>query len=94
MGPDRSPLLSDRHKLPLLEAFILEVFRHSSFLPFTIPHWYGPSRRARTRPPVLSSHPLHALSASSTSKDTSLNGYFIPKDTCVFINQWQVNHDP
>ncbi|RXN18442.1 cytochrome P450 1A1-like protein [Labeo rohita] len=31
---------------------------------------------------------------SDTSKDTSLNGYFIPKDTCVFVNQWQVNHDP
>uniref|UniRef100_A0A4W5NBZ8 Cytochrome P450 1A n=1 Tax=Hucho hucho TaxID=62062 RepID=A0A4W5NBZ8_9TELE len=28
------------------------------------------------------------------ASDTSLNGYFIPKDTCVFINQWQVNHDP
>ncbi|KAF3832128.1 hypothetical protein F7725_025793 [Dissostichus mawsoni] len=26
--------------------------------------------------------------------DTSLNGYYIPKDTCVFINQWQINHDP
>ncbi|KPP64046.1 cytochrome P450 1A1-like, partial [Scleropages formosus] len=23
-----------------------------------------------------------------------LNGYFIPKDTCIFINQYQVNHDP
>uniref|UniRef100_A0A671Y0W8 Cytochrome P450 1A n=1 Tax=Sparus aurata TaxID=8175 RepID=A0A671Y0W8_SPAAU len=54
--------------LPFLEAFILEIFRHSSFLPFTIPH--------------------------CSSKDTSLNGYFIPKDTCVFINQWQINHDP
>lgn len=30
----------------------------------------------------------------SATKDTSLNGYFIPKDTCVFINQWQINHDP
>ncbi|XP_039587550.1 cytochrome P450 1A4-like [Passer montanus] len=49
------------------EAFILEMFRHSSFLPFTIPH--------------------------STTKATVLNGYYIPKDTCVFINQWQVNHD-
>lgn len=29
----------------------------------------------------------------SSTKDTSLNGYFIPKDTCVFINQWQINHD-
>lgn len=68
VGKDRTPLLSDRANLPLLESFILEIFRHSSFLPFTIPH--------------------------CTSKDTSLNGYFIPKDTCVFVNQWQVNHDP
>ncbi|XP_054464279.1 cytochrome P450 1A1 [Anoplopoma fimbria] len=68
VGLDRSPLLSDKSNLPFLEAFILEILRHSSFLPFTIPH--------------------------CTTKDTSLNGYFIPKDTCVFINQWQVNHDP
>lgn len=39
VGLDRSPLLSDRPNLPNLEAFILELFRHSSFLPFTIPHW-------------------------------------------------------
>ncbi|XP_064192146.1 cytochrome P450 1A1-like [Anguilla rostrata] len=68
VGLERTPLLSDKANLPLLEAFILELFRHSSFLPFTIPH--------------------------CTTKDTALNGYFIPKDTCVFINQWQVNHDP
>ncbi|CAN9506807.1 unnamed protein product [Ophioblennius macclurei] len=68
VGLDRSPRLSDRNKLPFMECFILEMFRHSSFMPFTIPH--------------------------CTSKDTSLNGYFIPKDTCVFINQWQVNQDP
>ncbi|KAM3626290.1 uncharacterized protein V6R79_026231 [Siganus canaliculatus] len=68
VGLDRTPRLSDKSNLPFLEAFILEVFRHSSFLPFTIPH--------------------------CTTKDTSLNGYFIPKDTCVFINQWQINHDP
>ncbi|XP_063738317.1 LOW QUALITY PROTEIN: cytochrome P450 1A1 [Eleginops maclovinus] len=68
VGLNRSPLLSDKPNLPSLEAFILELFRHSSFLPFTIPH--------------------------CATKDTSLNGYFIPKDTCVFINQWQINHDP
>ncbi|XP_019722334.1 cytochrome P450 1A1 [Hippocampus comes] len=68
VGLHRSPLLSDKVNLPLLEAFILEIFRHSSFLPFTIPH--------------------------CTTKDTSLNGFFIPKDTCVFINQWQINQDP
>ncbi|XP_041670114.1 cytochrome P450 1A1 [Cheilinus undulatus] len=67
VGLDRTPLLADKPRLPYLEAFILELLRHSSFLPFTIPH--------------------------CTTKDTSLNGYFIPKDTCVFINQWQVNHD-
>lgn len=68
VGLDRAPVLSDKPNLPILEAFILEIFRHSSFLPFTIPH--------------------------CTTKNTSLNGYFIPKDTCVFINQWQINHDP
>ncbi|NXF74136.1 CP1A5 protein, partial [Sclerurus mexicanus] len=67
IGRERRPRLSDRGTLPYTEAFILEMFRHSSFLPFTIPH--------------------------STTKDTVLNGYYIPKDCCVFINQWQVNHD-
>ncbi|XP_043933132.1 cytochrome P450 1A1 [Protopterus annectens] len=28
-----------------------------------------------------------------TTKNVVLNGYFIPQATCVFINQWQVNHD-
>ncbi|NXH07325.1 CP1A5 protein, partial [Loxia leucoptera] len=67
IGRERRPRLSDRGTLPYTEAFILEMFRHSSFLPFTIPH--------------------------STTKDTVLNGHFIPKDRCVFVNQWQVNHD-
>uniref|UniRef100_A0A8C8SRB2 Cytochrome P450 1A n=1 Tax=Pelusios castaneus TaxID=367368 RepID=A0A8C8SRB2_9SAUR len=67
IGRERRPRLSDRPMLPYTEAFILEMFRHSTFLPFTIPH--------------------------CTTKDTVLNGYFIPKDLCVFVNQWQVNHD-
>ncbi|NXI38466.1 CP1A5 protein, partial [Galbula dea] len=67
IGWERRPRLSDRGMLPYTEAFILEVFRHSSFLPFTIPH--------------------------STTRDTVLNDYYIPKDCCVFVNQWQVNHD-
>lgn len=40
--------------------------------------------------------PLTSLSTRasfSTTKATVLNGYYTPKDTCVFINQWQVNHD-
>ncbi|XP_054839192.1 cytochrome P450 1B1 [Eublepharis macularius] len=30
----------------------------------------------------------------STTVDTTLMGYHIPKNTVVFINQWSVNHDP
>ncbi|XP_059802562.1 cytochrome P450 1A1 [Hypanus sabinus] len=67
IGKDRSPRIADKPLLPYTEAFIMETFRHSSFLPFTIPH--------------------------CTTKDTSLNGYFVSKNTCVFVNQWQVNHD-
>lgn len=37
---------------------------------------------------------LTAISSPpSTTKDTVLNGYYIPKGRCVFVNQWQVNHD-
>lgn len=67
IGKDRSPRITDKPSLPYTEAFIMETFRHSSFLPFTIPH--------------------------CTTKDTALNGYYISKNTCVFVNQWQVNHD-
>ncbi|XP_006749671.1 cytochrome P450 1A1 [Leptonychotes weddellii] len=67
IGRARQPRLSDRPQLPYLEAFILETFRHGSFVPFTIPH--------------------------STTKDTSLSGFYIPKGRCVFVNQWQINHD-
>ncbi|XP_045651150.1 cytochrome P450 1A2 isoform X1 [Ursus americanus] len=67
IGRARRPRLSDRPQLPYMEAFILEIFRHTSFVPFTIPH--------------------------STTRDTTLKGFYIPKERCVFINQWQVNHD-
>ncbi|XP_037689320.1 cytochrome P450 1A2 [Choloepus didactylus] len=67
IGRARQPRLSDRPQLPYMEAFILETFRHSSFVPFTIPH--------------------------STTRDTTLNGFYIPKGRCIFVNQWQVNHD-
>lgn len=30
----------------------------------------------------------------STTADTSINGYRIPKNTVVFVNQWSSNHDP
>ncbi|ELK03489.1 Cytochrome P450 1A2 [Pteropus alecto] len=66
-GKPRWPRLSNRPQMPYMEAFLLETFRHSSFVPFTIPH--------------------------NTTRDTTLNGFHIPKEHCVFINQWHVNHD-
>uniref|UniRef100_A0A3Q3W8Z0 Cytochrome P450 1A n=1 Tax=Mola mola TaxID=94237 RepID=A0A3Q3W8Z0_MOLML len=30
----------------------------------------------------------------STTTDTTIMGYAVPKDTVVFINQWSINHDP
>ncbi len=30
----------------------------------------------------------------STTSDVTIEGFHIPKDTVVFINQWSVNHDP
>uniref|UniRef100_A0A452DS72 Uncharacterized protein n=1 Tax=Capra hircus TaxID=9925 RepID=A0A452DS72_CAPHI len=35
----KSPRFEDRKILPYTEAFINEIFRHTSFLLFTIPHW-------------------------------------------------------
>ncbi|XP_071780121.2 cytochrome P450 1D1 [Centroberyx gerrardi] len=67
IGAARLPRFADKPKMPFTEAFMYEVFRHASYVPFTIPH--------------------------CTTTNITLNGYFIPKDTCVFINQYQVNHD-
>uniref|UniRef100_A0A3B1IJJ6 Cytochrome P450 1A n=1 Tax=Astyanax mexicanus TaxID=7994 RepID=A0A3B1IJJ6_ASTMX len=68
VGLNRLPTFEDKAKMPYTEAFLYEVFRHASYMPFTLPH--------------------------CTTENITLNGYFIPKDTCVFINQYQVNHDP
>lgn len=38
VGPDRLPTIEDRHSMPLLDAFIYEMMRFTSFVPVTIPH--------------------------------------------------------
>ncbi|NWS72491.1 CP1B1 protein, partial [Crotophaga sulcirostris] len=38
VGRSRLPMAEDRPHLPLLEAFIYETLRYSSFVPITIPH--------------------------------------------------------
>uniref|UniRef100_A0A8D0HAU9 Cytochrome P450 family 1 subfamily D member 1 n=1 Tax=Sphenodon punctatus TaxID=8508 RepID=A0A8D0HAU9_SPHPU len=63
----RSPRFDDRKDMHYTEAFINEIFRHTTFIPFTIPH--------------------------CATKDAILNGYFIPQNTWIFINMYQVNHD-
>lgn len=47
----------------------------------------------RMQKSLFASQTLTVLSLSSTTRDTVLNGYYVPKDRCVFVNQWQVNHD-
>ncbi|KAK7802236.1 hypothetical protein U0070_025448, partial [Myodes glareolus] len=36
---------------------------------------------------------LFTNTSTTTMRDTSLNDFHIPKEHCIFINQWQVNHD-
>ena len=68
VGRDRLPCLNDRDNLPLTQSCILEIQRHLTVVPFTIPH--------------------------STTKDTILDGYYVPKDMVVFINLYSAHHDP
>ncbi|CAO2634880.1 Cytochrome P450 1A2 [Lemmus lemmus] len=51
-------------------------------------------REERVTPQFLQALSWTELSSLlSTTRDTSLNGFHIPKERCIFINQWQVNHD-
>lgn len=40
VGMNRLPQFKDKPNMPYTEAFIYEVFRHASYMPFTIPHWW------------------------------------------------------
>lgn len=116
IGPARLPRFEDKPKMPFTEAFLYEVFRHTSYVPFTIPHWWGSDNSHSNNLQYLHLHGACLLACSgqsvisekvdiyivffpraflplSTTQNITLNGYFIPKDTCVFINQYQVNHD-
>ncbi|TKC40407.1 hypothetical protein EI555_020970, partial [Monodon monoceros] len=78
----KSTRFEDRKILPSTEAFINEIFRHASFLPFTILHCEGGG---------MSLTPCgNRQSRMHTTSDTTLNGYFIPRKTCTFINMYQV----
>ncbi|XP_026711620.1 cytochrome P450 1A5-like isoform X2 [Athene cunicularia] len=89
IGQERRPRLSDRGTLPYTEAFILEMFRHSSFLPFTIPHrklWKDP----------LTFNPERFLSAEGTEVNKVAGEkvliFGLGKRKCIGepIARWQV----
>ncbi|XP_041274312.1 cytochrome P450 1A5-like [Onychostruthus taczanowskii] len=89
IGRERRPRLSDRGTLPYTEAFILEVFRHSSFLPFTIPH-----RKLWKDPDTF--HPERFLSADGTKVNKEEGEkvllFGLGKRRCIGENiaRWQV----
>ena len=53
--------------------------------------WEGQVREAGGCP--CGPEPDWASFFPSTTRDTSLSGFYIPKGRCVFVNQWQINHD-
>ncbi|XP_075454312.1 cytochrome P450 1A5-like isoform X2 [Ascaphus truei] len=62
----------------------LPRYEHKASMPYTEAFIYEVFRHASYVPLTI---------PHCTTEDTMLSGYFIPKDTCVFINQYQVNHD-
>ncbi len=68
VGKGQKPCLEHRGKLPLTEACINEVLRHSSLT---------------TMPPIT----------YATTTDVVLEGYFIPKNTPLFINYYGLTRD-
>ncbi|MDJ0674679.1 MAG: cytochrome P450 [Calothrix sp. MO_167.B42] len=68
VGREQQPRLEHRGKLPLVEACINEILRHSSLT---------------NMPPIN----------YATSADTTLEGYFIPKNTPLVINYYALTRD-
>nr|AQU14197.1 cytochrome P450 [Hormoscilla spongeliae GUM034] len=68
VGREQQPRLEHRGKLPLMEACINEILRHSSLT---------------TMPPIN----------YATTADTTLEGYFIPKNTPLVINYYALTRD-
>ena len=68
VGREHKPSLKHRGKLPLTEACINEILRHSSMT---------------TMPPIN----------YATNADTTLEGYFIPKNTPLAINYYGLTRD-
>ena len=40
IGRDRSPKFADRNNMPLMHAFMWEIWRFRSLIPINLPRWY------------------------------------------------------
>ncbi|OZG70720.1 hypothetical protein BTA51_24345 [Hahella sp. CCB-MM4] len=69
VGPDADPKMSDRSKMPYMQAFVNEVLRHSAISPMAAVYY-------------------------ATNKDTSINHYFVKKNTPVIVNYYSITRDP
>ncbi len=78
---ERLPSLSDRDKLPYINALCLEVLRYHSVLPTSIFLCIFKS------PEMSDEFPCIDI-PHCTSQDDVYNGYFIPKGSLVIANIW------
>lgn len=87
VGLTRLPDFKDQMRMPLVRAFLCEVLRWKTVLPFSLPRRF-----------VLSSRRLVLTSVSTCSsfrslEDATILGNFIPKKTLLMANIWAVHHD-
>ncbi|XP_062319903.1 cytochrome P450 1B1 [Osmerus eperlanus] len=69
----------------VVERSRLPVIEDQAHLPYVMAFIYEVMRFTSFMPLTI---------PHSTTTDTSIMDYNIPKDTVVFINQWSINHDP
>ncbi|KAJ3540244.1 hypothetical protein NMY22_g4378 [Coprinellus aureogranulatus] len=90
VGQDRLPEFSDQENMPYLRAVMKELLRQV-YRPHT--HTHNPATYAVNRKQVETKCPAPGVPHMSTQDDV-YNGYFIPKNTMVIINQRALLYDP
>ena len=82
LGFCTAPRLADRSRLPFMEALISEIFRAYTIGPIGMSH-------LRTNCVLRSIHYFSGLPHVAAEDDVH-NGFFIPKDSIIFTNNWSV----
>ncbi|TCD64641.1 hypothetical protein EIP91_003843 [Steccherinum ochraceum] len=92
VGRDKLPDFSDRDDLPYVEAVLKELIRFHTVIPSGTP-----KLESLAAVKIL----LITVGGSLTTggprcalKDDFHDGYFIPKDTIIIGNVWEMSHDP